>query len=434
MLEQLLGGDLHEFVARVLLEHLEQRLAVVRVRREPRPVQHVLEPAAQNRDLLRALPVRERRVDAQEAPLAQQLAAFVDALDRDVVEVGGTVHGRAVARLGEHERAGDRADAARPRVVDVRELARVGEAQQAERRPGHRSEPALVALAGALELLVGEEGEVVLVQPAQVRLVLGDLRRVGVRRRLRRQSVGDLVQPRPHRRPVLDGHAHLGQHALDRVAQLGQPLGLALAVDLGVHHRLAPRVRGRVAGSEDLGQPAVRVAPHREHRVDQQVQPDAQPRQRHRQRIHEERHVVRHQLDRRVRRLPAVLVEVGVVDADPRLAGHALLRQPPMRHHGPAEVQRARAVEVLGRHPAVVLAHEAVRLSRLVRGDVLTDPLGDRLDQRGVGVERRHRPARRARRGRGSASAMHGCSRRGRAFVNSGPRRARRAWRGGSGG
>ena len=69
------------------------------------------------------------------------------------------------------------------------------------------------------------------------------------------------------------------------------------------------------------------VAADVEDRVDQQIQAQAEPVQLHRQRIDDERHVVADELDCGVRRLPAVLFEVGVVHADSRGTGFAAARE-----------------------------------------------------------------------------------------------------------
>ena len=93
-LQQVVGLDLEQRVARIGLEDLEQRLVVVAVRREPGAVEHVLHLAADDRDLPGARLVRGGRVQAEEAALADHGAVLGEPLDADVVEVRRPVDGR----------------------------------------------------------------------------------------------------------------------------------------------------------------------------------------------------------------------------------------------------------------------------------------------------------------------------------------------------
>ena len=102
-LEELVLRDLEELVARVRLEDLDERLVVVAALRQARALDHPLRLAAEDRDLPRARAVGGVRVEAEEAPLAGDLAGGVEALDADVVEVRGPVHGRARVRLRQVE-------------------------------------------------------------------------------------------------------------------------------------------------------------------------------------------------------------------------------------------------------------------------------------------------------------------------------------------
>ena len=61
----------------------------------------------------------------------------------------------------------------------------------------------------------------------------------------------------------------------------------------------------------------------------------------HRHRVDDERHVVGDDLDHRVRRLPAVLLELGVVDVHLDLAGRAHPGPVPVRDRGAVQVERA---------------------------------------------------------------------------------------------
>ena len=127
--------------------------------------------------------------------------------------------------------------------------------------------------------------------------------------------------------------------------------------------------------------------------MDEQVDARVLAAELHRRRVDEERHVVGDELDDRVRGLPSVLLEVGVVDAHVGRAGLALAREAPVGERGAVEVERVELGEVLGRHPAVVLADELLGLRRLVLAESLADAGADGLDQRAVDLlQPRHRP------------------------------------------
>ena len=115
-LEEVVVRDLEELVARVRLEDLDQRLVVVAPRRQARALPHLARLAAQEWDLVGPGAVGGRRVEAEEAPLADDLARLVEALHADVVEVRGPVHRRARVRLREDERVRARARSRAPRA------------------------------------------------------------------------------------------------------------------------------------------------------------------------------------------------------------------------------------------------------------------------------------------------------------------------------
>jgi len=84
--------------------------------------------------------------------------------------------------------------------------------------------------------------------------------------------------------------------------------------------------------------------------MDHEVDIEALAREGHRDRVDDERHVVGDDLDHRVRRVPAVLVALGVVDADLGLAGSAPAGEAPMRHRTAIEIPRVPIGQVLGRN------------------------------------------------------------------------------------
>ena len=104
--QQLVLGDLEQLVARIVLEDVDQRLAGVTARRQPCARDDVGDLAPQQRNVRRLCAVRGRREQAEEAILAADFSLRVEALDRDVVEIAGPVHGRARRRLGHDEQLG----------------------------------------------------------------------------------------------------------------------------------------------------------------------------------------------------------------------------------------------------------------------------------------------------------------------------------------
>ena len=110
---QLVDRGVEELVARIGLEGVHQRLAVVAQRREPDALEHGGGALAQQRDPGQRLGVGRAGVEAEEATLADHLAVL-ELLDADVVEVRRAVHGRAGVGLGEHQHASSRAPSRPP--------------------------------------------------------------------------------------------------------------------------------------------------------------------------------------------------------------------------------------------------------------------------------------------------------------------------------
>ncbi len=102
-IEQVVGVDPEEAVARIGLEEVDERLGVVAVGGKARALEDGVELAAQQGDLACARLVCGGREETEEPPLAGQLAARVEALDPDVVEVGGPVDGGARVGLRQDE-------------------------------------------------------------------------------------------------------------------------------------------------------------------------------------------------------------------------------------------------------------------------------------------------------------------------------------------
>jgi hypothetical protein len=118
------------------------------------------------------------RVEPEEAPLADDPPVGVEALHPDVVEVRRAVDGRARIRLREVEEVRLERERAHPRwqlVEATRALLPLGLTQDPEPRARRRGEPQLAVLADEFVLAVAEEREVVILEPLEEGLCLGQL-------------------------------------------------------------------------------------------------------------------------------------------------------------------------------------------------------------------------------------------------------------------
>ncbi len=105
--QQLVLARLEQLVARIARENVEQRLAGVAAGGDARPGDDVGRLPAQERNVRRIRAVRGRRVQAEEAMLAADVAGGVEALDADVVEIARAVHGRAGVGLRDDQEVGN---------------------------------------------------------------------------------------------------------------------------------------------------------------------------------------------------------------------------------------------------------------------------------------------------------------------------------------
>ena len=269
----------------------------------------------------------------------------------------------------------------RRKLDDALAAARV--AQDPQPGAGHAAKRLVAVLGDQVVLVVAEEREVVLDDPLEQRLRLGQLlgvdgRRVGV-------QVGDhLAGPLGHGPPVLDRGAHVSQDVLEARLHGGQVLGVGLADDLGVEERLEGAVGGLGVVAQDLEELPVLVPTHPDDRVDDQVDAAAELRQLHAHRVDQERHVGVDDLDHRVGRRPPVLFQLRGVDAHLRLAGLPPRREVEVGERGAVEVDDAALQQVVGRYGAVVDADEGLEPRRLLRGELGVGVLDGSLDQTGL--------------------------------------------------
>jgi hypothetical protein len=266
-LEQLVLGDLEEFVARIVLEDVLQPLVAVRAFQLARAGQGVGHLAADQRHFRRGLVIGLGGEQADEAGLARGAAVGAEALDPDVVHVGPAVDARADVGLGDRDRLGqvqlalhllgqDRrfGGAAQHSALRVRQHAQA-DAGLGQGRLG------LVAAVLAARIVVvtgAEEDEMVRRQPAQEFEVLGQ--DFGVDAGGRGLEVGDRTGDQLVHGGVV-GHrcAHIGQGLGHGLAQ-GVAALLRQGVDDDDDHRdaagrpLDDRVVHRTHGDAGLGQ------------------------------------------------------------------------------------------------------------------------------------------------------------------------------------
>ena len=167
-LEERVLVDLEQLVARIGLQHVDQRLAGMAVGIEAGAREHGVDLAAQIRDGAGRARIGGRGEQADDAELADQPAVRVEALDADVVHVDAPVHARAHGRLGDDQQRRllqERADLRRDhqRLVPALQHPHVAGAQDAEPGVEHRIERVLAGGEGVVAH--AEEGEVVVGQP-----------------------------------------------------------------------------------------------------------------------------------------------------------------------------------------------------------------------------------------------------------------------------
>ena len=364
-LEQLAGRDLEEQLAREGVDDVLQGLGGVAVLRVAGAAEHRGGLAPQQGDVARHAVVGGGGVEAEEPAHPADVALGVELPDPDVVEVTRAVHGGADIGAGEHQQLGllRVAPPARQRQVGERLAgppALVAQQPETGVRHGHvavaiRGVPA----PGALHAVGGEpeEREVVVLDPLEEGAGLRQLLRVDRRRRgpqVRDAAAKLLAHRRPvlHRGPhVVEGGVHLRAHRVERLL-------IGLTVGLDVDDRLDDGpVRLVVEREERLDAVAVAAA-HAHHRMDDEVARVPAAVHHHPHRVDQERHVVGDDLDDGVGRLPAVLLDLRVVDPDLRRAGGAPPGKVQVRRRRAVEVGRTAFREVVGRDPRVVAGDE----------------------------------------------------------------------------
>ena len=94
-----------------------------------------------------------------------------------------------------------------------------------------------------------------------------------------------------HPGPIADRRTNIAQRGAERIFQLSPRPGIA-ALGFEIDHRFALFARSIIIIIEDRGQPAVGIAPHRDHRVNEPADRKTLRGDRSGDRIDQERHVV----------------------------------------------------------------------------------------------------------------------------------------------
>ena len=175
-LEQLVFRGLEQLVARQGVQNVQQRLAVVACRRQPGALDNVADLEPQQRDRVRAAAVGERGKQPEKQVDADHLAARRKPAQSDRIHRRGSMNGGAAVRFGDYQEL-----PAAQEVLHVgrqpRQIAKTSEnrvsliTQDPERAMGRFGHAVKQILA------IAEKGEIVVVEPAQEILDLGEFRR-----------------------------------------------------------------------------------------------------------------------------------------------------------------------------------------------------------------------------------------------------------------
>ena len=297
------------------------------------------------------------------------------------------MHGRACVGLRHDDRVGLAGltqfvrDEALQRTRRHRAIDRTQYAESGLRRG---FEHFVVVLLDDVVFTVAEESEVILGSPAQELLRLVDT--LGIERQPPlAELLGHVAHLLPHRRPVVYAQFHIVQRRGDRFVQLFKAPQFRELVDLDVHDRLGLALV-RVVEPE-IQQVTARVAGYEIHGMDHRVQQDLRQLRRNANRIDEERHVVRGDLNDRVARLPAFVLDTRVEHAHGRCTALAHADEIEQSADQRRPAGRRAHDEVVVQYALEELADEDLRL-RALRGRQVGLQFGeDRVDQGVRGFE-----------------------------------------------
>ena len=374
-LEQLPGRDLEQEFAGEGIDDILQRLGGVAVRRISGAALQVGRLLPQQGDVERRAVERLGRVEPDETVLPGNVAVGVEPPDGDAVEMARPVHPRTLVRARNRQQFDRRRAVRAARRQAGRRLRQAGAFAAQQTEPGARLRHEPFDAAGALHTAgaVAKEGEMIVLDPFEKRLHLVPVP-AGDRRRQRVEFLDAGAHPLAHAAPVLHRDPHIAEHGEHLGRYRIERFLLGLAGGLDMDERLdAASLAVCVLHGKDRADAPLLPSLHAHHRVDDEVARMAAAVQHHAHGIDQERHVVGYDLDDGVGGLPAVLLDLGVVDADLGLAGSAPA--------GEVEMRRRCAVQVF--RPALDQIFQ--RGARIVEGDER---------KRGIEVRARQPPAR----------------------------------------
>ncbi len=321
--------DLEQFVARIMFEHVGERLAEMARRIKAGARLDIGDLAAQIRNVVRRARIGGGGEQADDTKFADQVAGGIEAFDADVIEIDAPVHVRVDIGLGDDQR---------PRLFEKRHDLRrdleqlLAAAQHAQLARTHDAEPAVEVRLQvvAVEDIVAhaDKGEIVGEQPFEEFDRFRDLIH-RQRRRIGLQLGDDGVDALAHRPPVLHRKPHLAEHRLQRLHDGFAQRLVFDRIDVNVDETFARAASGiRRAESGEL---AGRVALDAEDRMRDQPHGEMPLGQLTHHRVEQERHVVVDDLDHRDRFAIAGGFERQRLEADLRRARLALAEEIPRR-------------------------------------------------------------------------------------------------------
>ena len=362
-LEQFLGGDLEQQLARKGVDDILQRLGGVAVRGVAGAALQVLRLLPEQGNVERHAVERVGGVEPDETVLPGKVAIIVEPPDGDAIQMARPVHPRA--RIGARDRQQfDRLRTVRVRRRQVRRRLRRRSAfipQQAE--PGLRLRQEPCRAAGALQAAgaVAEEGEMVVLDPFQEGLHLPGVPASGERRQ-RVELLDAPAHPLAHAAPVLHRSPYVAEHGEHFIRDRIEHRRFRLAVGLDMDERLdGGPFAVRTLHGEDGVDVAIPAPADAHHGMDDEVARVAAPVQHHAHGVDHERHVVGDDLDDGVGGLPAMLLDLGVVGADLRLARRAPAGEIEMRHRRAVQVVRPAFDQVFRRGARIIEGDERKR-------------------------------------------------------------------------
>ena len=241
--------DLEQFVARIMLQHVGQRLAGMTVGIEAGALLDARDLAAEIRNAVRGARIGGGGEQPDDALFADQIAGFVETLDADIVEIHAPMHARMNVGLGDDQKARlleERHDLRRvfEQLVAALEHAQFGRAHDAKRAVGIGLQR--IAVEGVIAH--AKEGEIVGQQPLQKLNRFGDFID-GQRRRIGFQIGYQAVDALQHGAPILHGQPHFAEYDRERAHDIGARGLVRDRLEMDMDEALA-RAAGGVGSAE----------------------------------------------------------------------------------------------------------------------------------------------------------------------------------------